>query len=428
MTVVGVLMKIKISSLGCRLNQSEVDSVATVLIDRGHSIVKNYDADVYIVNACSVTLRSERKTRQLVYRALGATNENALVILTGCTGDVHFEDGILHISNDHKYLIPDLIDNYITPSDLKKTSSSRFSYVSPVKSPTNRVNLKIQDGCDRYCSYCIIPYMRGEPQSKPMKDVLHNFNELIDAGYSEIILSGVMIGNYNDKGNSLEDLVEELLKIQAYFRIHLTSISPSSVSHKLIDLLSHENMVHHLHLSLQSGSDTVLQRMNRSYTGNDYRTVVNNLRKKDSLFNFTTDIITGFPGETDAEFNDTIQLVTDVMFSHIHTFRFSPRPGTKAADMTNQVEEYIKTERSNIVQDLCLKMKSQFYNQFRGRETIFLSEKFKKGVTTGFNEYYVPIEIVDHLPKNQFYRVRTEYEEGSLSCNASIIEELLIKK
>lgn len=414
-------MKIKIISLGCRLNQSEIESVSTTLQNSGHEITRGDSADIYIINSCAVTTRSERKTRQLIYQALANTGYSGRekIIVTGCApDDIAGDSRITYLSNDHKYMIPEIINGLnITESEM---IPSRFKFDTPVKCSTNRVNLKIQDGCDNFCSYCIIPYTRGVPVSKPSGSVLNEFRELLDNGYKEIILTGVNIGKYGDGEADLAELAEKLLSLSGEFRLHMTSLDPDSASDRLISLFNEERMVKHLHLSLQSGSDTVLNRMNRPYNSDEYIAVSEKLKKIDKDFNFTTDVIVGFPGETENEFEETLSLVNHVGFSHIHTFRYSTRPGTKAAEMDNAVPEIVKTERSRRLIQLFSEQKAVYYKRFSGREGIFLSEKFNKGVTTGFNEHYIPVEINEKLEKNCFFKISTVYNDSKNILTGSI--------
>lgn len=414
-------MKIKIESLGCRLNQSEIESVSTALQNMGHDIVTSGAADIYIINSCAVTGRSERKARQLIYRALEKTGGGGKekIIVTGCATDAIKADGnITYVSNDHKYLIPEIIEG--VASRYKEMGPSRFGYEAPLKCSTNRVNLKIQDGCNNFCSYCIVPFMRGKPQSRPYKDIIPEFRLLLESGYKEIILTGVNIGKYDDDGRDLAKLVTGILELDGEFRLHLTSLDPDSATDELISLFAESRMVKHLHLSLQSGSDTVLRRMKRPYTRADYISAVNRLKAVDPDFNFTTDVIVGFPGESEEEFSDTVSLVKEAGFSHIHTFRYSPRPGTEAALMDDAVPEIMKTERSREIINLYMSQKESYYKRFHGRDGVFLSEKFRGGVTTGFNEHYIPVEIPEKLPRNEFFNVRTEYPAESYKLRGFI--------
>ena len=318
-----------------------------------------------------------------------------------------------------KYMIPEIVEK--AGASVSVIQASRFKFDTPLKSSTNRVNLKIQDGCDNFCSYCIIPFTRGIPVSKPLTSVMKEFRELLDNGFKEIILTGVNIGKYSDGNADLAKLAESILALNGEFRLHLTSLDPDNAPERLLSLFSENRMVKHLHLSLQSGSDAVLTRMNRPYNRKTYIKVSEYLKHIDNNFNFTTDIIVGFPGETESEFNETLSIVKEVGFSHIHTFRYSPRPGTMAAEMENIIHESIKTERSRTLIELLNKQKADYYKNFSGKKGIFLSEKFYKGVTTGFNEHYIPVEIHEKLEKNCFFKIDTVYNEASNLLTGTLI-------
>ena len=417
-------MKIKIETLGCRLNQSEIQSVSTVLLERGHEITRADDADVFIINSCSVTSRSEGKTRRLIAKAVhgtGAAGADCKIIIAGCmAGRLHKDGNIYYVPNDYKSLIPDLVGDWSLFNAFESHPGSRFKFEPPLRSSTNRVNLKIQDGCDSFCSYCIVPIVRGKPQSKPAGQVKEEFSRLVHAGYKEIILTGVMIGQYRDGGTDLAGLTEGLLSTDGRFRIHLTSLTPVYLSAKLMDLFGHGNMVKHLHLSLQSGSNRVLKRMNRPYTREEYILLTESVRKKNPDFNLTTDVIVGFPGETEDDFRDTIDLVKEAGFSHVHTFRYSQRPGTRAADMEDTVPETVKKERSREIISLSGIQKREYYSRFHGRESILLTERTRSGITSGFNEYYAPVEVKAKLPRNEFFTVVTALEPGKSRLTGTI--------
>ncbi len=414
-------MKIRIENLGCRLNQSEIQSISTLLLQKGHEIARTGEADVVIINSCAVTLRSEGKTRRLIARAAFDMGRQGRVIVAGCMSDTLEKDGnIYYIPNDYKFLIPELVGNWDLFEALRSRPGDRFRLGPPLKSSTNRVNLKIQDGCDNFCSYCIVPLLRGKPQSNPSGRVIEEFSRLLDEGYKEIILTGVMIGQYQSGNTGLADLIETLLRMRGNYRIHLTSLNPVYLTKRLSDLFIDDKMVKHLHLSLQSGSDRILGLMNRKYTREDYLRLTDSIRTGIPNFNLTTDVIVGFPGETEEDFRDTLDLVAGAGFSHVHTFRFSPRPGTRAAAMMDTVPERVKTDRSRELIALSSAQKQAFYGRFNGRKSVFLSERSGRGSTSGFNEYYVPIEVTGNLPQNEFYMIVTALEKGKLHLTGTI--------
>lgn len=416
-------MKIKIASIGCRLNQAEIQSVITGLHERGHELTVNDDADVIIINSCVVTVTSARKTRKLIYQAERAlqSRKEGRILITGCAApEVRQEGKHVFIPNDYKYLIPDIVEDRNLVHRLHQCTPSRFEYPVPLRGTRTRVNLKIQDGCDNRCAYCIVPFVRGRSQSKPLHRIVSEFEELIEAGFKEIVLTGVMIGNYENEGCRLADLLDRLLAHDGQFRIHLSSLAPQYMTSELRELMTAEKIVKHLHLSLQSGSNRILKSMNRFYTREEYLRLCESVRSSLPKINLTTDVIVGFPGETEDDFRETMDLIRSVAFSHVHTFRYSPRPDTKAAAMEETVSEITKTERSSEIRTLYTEQKRTYYRRFEHRETVFLSERFRKGMTRGFNEYYVPVEIDRKLERNQFYRVKTVLDEERL-CLRGII-------
>ncbi len=289
------------------------------------------------------------------------------------------------------------------------------------------MNLKIQDGCDSFCSYCIVPLKRGVPRSKPAERVIDECARLVESGYREIVLTGVMIGKYSEEGagdgESLADLAGSLCALEGRFRIHLTSIMPLYVTPKLIDLLRHDRMVKHLHLSLQSGSDAVLERMNRPYGRDEYLAIAGRIREAVPDINLTTDVIVGFPGETEGDFHQTVELLREAGISHVHTFRFSPRPGTAAAAMPDPVPEGVKRERSERLIEESEAWKRKYRARFEGRRNVFLSERARGGRTSGFNEFYVPIKVEESLPRGEFFTVTTRVKPGMDALEGTICRE-----
>jgi threonylcarbamoyladenosine tRNA methylthiotransferase MtaB len=335
---------------------------------------------------------------------------DGLIILAGCGSDTEgMKDGILHISNDRKYLIPGIISGTIDPSFLDNISGDRFGFTSPLDARRNRINLKIQDGCDSFCTYCLIPHLRGKPVSRPLQSILDDFRTLVEAGTREIILTGVQIGQYRDGSRDLADLVEALLPVRKDCRIHIPSISPSYYPEGLTPVLGEDGVVQHMNLSLQSGSDRILDRMNRGYTRDEYLGIVQGIRDVSPDFNLTTDIITGFPGEEKEDFALTLDCIRDANFTHVHTFRFSPRPGTPASLMKNTVPEEVKIQRSRDVIDLYSSQKRTYHAGFHGRDAWLLTEQDRQDGSTGHTEYYLPVQTDVHLERNRFYHVRLSW-------------------
>ena len=409
-----LIMKFFITQLGCRLNSSETESLSSTLQDAGHELTSRDNAELHIINSCGVTTASERKTRQLLYQSMKQARLNAgiKIILAGCgAGKERRENDVYYISNDYKYLIPDIVSDWSLFEHITKRAPSRFAFKPAKRSSKTRINIKIQDGCSNFCSYCVIPLLRGAPESKAIPTVVDELNYLVAAGYKEFLLTGVCISAYSSGSYGLIHLLEKLLELPGNFRLHLSSISPLAINEQLADILQSPKMVKHLSLPLQSGSARILEKMNRHYTPIDYMEKVELVRKKIPKFNFTTDVIVGFPGETEADFKATCDIVKDAGFSHAHIFRYSPRPGTEAFKMDNDVAEQTKSKRSKILLNQSITQKKEYYKLFENTDSVFLNERTKNGVSRGFNEYYIPVETAAQLRRNEFFRVRTNFSD-----------------
>lgn len=404
-------LKIKISTMGCRLNEYEIQSIITELVQCGHEITEDSNADIEIINTCVVTQKSEAKSRNLISRSERSGIPQKKTIVAGCFAKkLKKEGGTVFLPNDYKNLIPQIIANWDLIDQIETLESSRFKYLPPVDATTTRVNLKIQDGCARFCSYCIIPLVRGKPVSKSREEALKELKTLIESGYKEIILTGISIGQYESENTKLSDLLELFLDQPGEFRIHLSSLDPDMVDEKLLGLLPHPKLVKHLHLSLQSGSNLVLKAMNRRYTREQYLAITEKIRLADPGFNLTTDLIVGFPGETDQCHADTIDLINRAGFSHIHTFRFSPRPLTTAAKFKQTVSESLKKKRSFEIMEITERLKADYFQKINGKHLIFLGETISSKKTFGHCNYYLPIDVYEKLERNRFYNIKAKYD------------------
>ncbi len=405
-------MKIKVFTLGCRLNQYELQSIITQLKTKGHEVFNHKTdtiPDLTIINTCIVTGKSETKSRNLINRAKLKSKK---VIVAGCYAKKIKKEGeIVYLSNDYKSLIPQIVDNWNLLDQIDTLNTSRFKYTPPVKATTTRVNLKIQDGCDNFCSYCIVPLVRGNPISKPLSDIVDEFKILINNGFKEVVITGVSIGKYTYNQINLSKLLSTLLHIDGHFRLHLSSIDPNDVNEELIALFHSKKMVKHLHLSLQSGSNKILKQMNRKYSREDYLLKVKQIKDVYPHFNFSTDLIVGFPGESEKDHQDSITLIKEVGFSHVHTFKFSPRPLTKAFDMPDKIKEPIKKNRSEKIINLAENYKTKYYEMFHHQISEVLIEKSNENGSYGLNQYYIPIEIIGKQPKNEIIKVKLNYHE-----------------
>ena len=312
------------------------------------------------------------------------------------------------IENDRKGSIFNLLDGHfkgeiIAPDELKQ---DRFNYKSAEKSFRTRSLIKIQDGCDNFCTFCIVPHVRGRAISRSWKEIKLNIEEVLKFGYKEIVLTGVNIGRYKHEGLTFENLVGKILEIPGDFRVRISSIEPEGFGDKLFNLFSHPKLMPHLHMCLQSGSDKILLKMRRQYTVDEFKNMVNKIRLKIPEFNFTTDIMVGFPGETIEDFQETCNVIKEIGFTHVHTFKYSVRKGTRAERMPEQVPEKIKTERSGIIRDIAENNKRKYRRAFIGKTQSVLVEKINsKGIASGYGEFYLPVKFkIDKDTRLKYFR------------------------
>ncbi len=394
------MTKIAFKTLGCRLNLYETDSLASQFKSNGYDIALSSEkADVYIINTCTVTNTSDQKCRQAISQ-LRRNHPDALIVATGCMVN-HRKDELLKagtadyvIDNERKSAIFDIIDNHFREgqSDPEGFDKDLFSYLPAYDTFHTRSLIKIQDGCNNFCSYCIIPMVRGRSTSRPAKDIITNIKEVLDHGFKEIVLTGVNMGRYSYEGMNFEQLTEKIITLDYDFRLRISSIEPDLFSDNFADLFTSPKMAHHLHICLQSGCNETLKRMHRHYTTEQFARLCEQLRQADPMFNITTDMIVGFPGETDEEFTQSCDFAKEMRFSHIHTFRYSVRNGTLAEKMPNQITERKKVERSETLRRISRENKMSYYNQFTGKtQTVLIERLDSKGQATGYGEHYIPV-------------------------------------
>ena len=392
-------------TLGCRVNQYETEAMKRLFEERGYMVVGEEDpADVYVVNTCTVTGLADRKSRQYI-RRMKKGNPDAVICATGCYVQTEpetlrqIEELDILLGTNHKYEIADVVEDRLRRREASAADEkvvrvdsrqflNEFVEAGKVTAPDGktRANVKIEEGCDRYCSYCQIPTARGPVRSRSRENILQEAQDLIDAGFKELVLTGINTALYED----LPGLLADLDRMNGDFRVRLASLEPTVVDAPFVArLVQSERLCHHLHLSLQSGSGTVLARMNRRYGRKEYLDIVKVLRDIDPLFNITTDIIVGFPGETEEEFKESLSLAEEVGFGKIHVFKYSKRPGTKAAVMPDQVPEPVKKERSARLIALGERLAADFCRQHLGTEQRVLVEERENGVWTGYTDDYV---------------------------------------
>jgi threonylcarbamoyladenosine tRNA methylthiotransferase MtaB len=399
-------------TLGCKVNTYESEGMKRLFEENGYVIVSpDQSADVYVINTCTVTHLSDRKSRQMI-RKVKRINPDAVVAAVGCYAQVAPDEvsaieGVnLVVGNNHKADIVRLVNEATNNS--QETAVSEWKYLKEyenlwIDSYGERVRaiLKIQDGCDQFCSYCIIPYARGSVRSRDPEDILNEAGRLSENGFSEIVLTGIHLTSYgkDTRDISLFDILKSLNGIEGIKRIRLGSLEPMFMTSELIHRLSGlEKLCPHFHLSLQSGCDETLKRMNRRYTTNDYINIVKNIRNSFLHAAITTDIMVGFPGETDDEFNQTCNFVEQIGFSQAHIFQYSRRKGTRASDMEDQVPSSVKERRSKILIDICEKSKINFRDNLLGKVMEVLFENEKGGMWEGHTTNYVPVRVLSDTP------------------------------
>ncbi len=404
--------RIAFSTLGCKLNLYETDALATRFQDAGYELVPSDEpADVYVVNSCTVTNRADRKSRNLLnraerrvsnaYAAGTPSDQHGLVVLTGCYVDSHkdaleSDSHTLVVPNEHKHAIFDLVEAHRHGEVIVPTGSV-FDFPVPSRVFHTRTMIKVQDGCDNYCTFCIIPFVRGRAISRPTVEVIEAVREAVDGGARELVLTGVNMSRYRDGNVRFSGLVQRVLDVDGDFRLRISSLEPDQLDDLFMDLFDHPKMSPHLHLCAQSASERILLAMRRQYTFSEYRAVAEKLRARKPNFNLTTDIIVGFPGETDEEFGETLRAVDELEFGHVHTFPYSERDGTRAVRMPGRIPERIRTERAAEVRELSTTVKKRYRRRFIGTTQRLLVERVEENedrlVLRGFGEHYVPIRV-----------------------------------
>ena len=405
-------MKVGIYTLGCKVNIYESEYVEELLKNHGYIIVPFDEmADIYIINTCSVTNESDRKSRKMIHQAK-KRNDKAVIVVMGCYSQTHAEaiDADIVIGSQDKSKILEYLDQYFSHSEsIKKLYDVReetFFEAMNIHHFDNhtRAFVKIQDGCNAFCSYCIIPYARGRARSKKYEDVVSEVSELVLNGYQEIVLTGIHTGRYGlDLENmNLEKLLRRLVEIPNIYRIRLSSIEVNEVTDGIIDLMKSSPVIaRHLHIPLQSGSDKILRRMNRCYDVAEFEERIKKIREIDPDISLTTDLIVGFPGEMEEDFLETLDTLKRIHFTKIHTFPYSKRENTPASVMKDQVDGIVKKRRVKEVLKLSNEMERAFYEKYLGRTLPGLSECSKKGEVSILTSNYIQVSVEGNIPNNQ---------------------------
>lgn len=408
-------MKAAIHTLGCKVNIYESEYITNILKENGYQIV-DFDskADIYIINTCTVTNTSDKKSEKMIKRAR-KQNKDAIIIAMGCHAQIKGDniDADIIIGNKDKSKIISLIEEYQENKNKIKriynldNVSFEDMYISSFNSHT-RAFVKIQDGCDAFCSYCIIPYARGPIRSKDPKTVIKEITSLVENGYKEIILTGIHTGKYGkDINYTFEQLLKDIIKIKNLYRIRISSIEINELTDPILNLIKDNQVIaKHLHIPLQSGSDKILKLMDRKYDLKFYKDRIEKIRKMIKDISITTDLIVGFPNENEKDMEDTLKFLKEIKFTKIHTFPYSKREGTKAASMENQIDETIKRKRVKTVLELSDQLEQDFYQSKLNETEEVIIEQTKDGKSYGYTSNYIKVEINSPLKPNEVISVK----------------------
>lgn len=399
-------MNFKLITLGCKVNFYESNALREMFLEAGFS-ENEKEPDVVVINTCSVTAVADQKSRQIIRRHR-RNNPNAVIVVMGCYSQknaAYIEKecgGNIIVGTSNRSKIIDLVNMYlkdkkniiVVDKDTRKMSYESFPvHITP---DSTRAYIKVEDGCNNFCSYCTIPYTRGVARSRPKQEIIDEITYLISKGYKEFVLSGIHTAHYGMdlKDVTFSDLLEEIVNIPGLYRVRISSIEESEIDDKMIELLGkYPNIANHLHMPLQSGSSSVLKRMNRKYNVDDFLKKVERIRKVRPDIAITTDVIVGFPGETEEEFMETFNFIKKVNFSELHVFPFSARENTPAWYMKDKVDPASKQERVRKLIELSDELNKAYYNRFKGQELeVILEERNKAtGLLSGFTSNYLKL-------------------------------------
>ena len=412
-----------IKTLGCKVNSYESEFIRNLFLLNDYKEVEE-NAYVVIINTCTVTNTADNKSKKIINN-VRKNNKESIVIAIGCFCEFRkteidtLIDADIILGNKNKSKILEYLEEYksnkkriidfydISEYDFEDMEIKGYSH-------HHRAFVKVEDGCNNFCSYCIIPFVRGRVRSKDFNKCIMEFNDIAISGHKEIVLSGIHTGQYESNGNRLSDLINEISKIPGIERIRLSSVEIVELNNEMINVIKNNNkFVSHLHIPLQSGSDTVLKLMNRRYDTKYYEDKVNEIRASREGISLTTDVIVGFPGETDEMFKETLDFCKKMKFSKIHVFPYSDRNGTVASMMKDKVQNEIKKNRVHQLIELSNSMEIEYYESFINKNVSVLIEEYKNGYYHGLTDNYIPIKLKGIYELNNIYNVLLEKENIS---------------
>ena len=424
-------MKVKSISLGCKVNTYESEYVLSTFKNKGYEIVDSDEkADIYIINTCSVTNTSDAKSRKMINHVI-RENENAIVVVMGCMIEANHDydnPGVsIIIGNKDKNKVLELVEEYLKKKEKIKRLSQDFDsnfedmFITNMEGRT-RAFVKIQDGCENFCSYCIIPYTRGKCRSKEKDKVLEEINTLVANGYKEVVLTGIHTGHYGENGKtSFPELLKEIVQIKNLERLRISSIEITELNDDFLNVLRNNSViVSHLHIPLQAGSDKILKLMNRKYDKEYYKNKIKKIKEIRPDISITTDIIVGFPEESEDDFQETLAFSKEIGFSKIHVFPYSRRKGTKADLMSNQIDEGIKKNRVKRLTELSNELEHAYLDKFIGKEVLVLIERNYDDISVGHTENYLKVEVNGNYERNSLVKVKIDKRQDNYLIGSKI--------
>lgn len=411
-------MKVGLCNLGCKVNTYEMEYIASLFKERGYEIGDFNDfCDVYVVNTCTVTNNSDVKSRKMINHPK-KINKDCCLVVCGCfiesAKDYKNDDIDIILGNYNKSKVVDLVEDFFRN---KEKINQRFNLNEVefedmnIKHFENRTRafVKIQDGCENFCTYCIIPYVRGKCRSKKEDNVLSEITTLVNNGYNEIVLTGIHTGNYGvDINTNFSSILEKILNIKGLKRLRISSIEITELDDKFLELLKNPILCNHLHIPLQSGGEKTLKKMNRKYDKKYFKEEIEKIRKVRPDISITTDVIVGFPGETEDDFNECVDFIKEINFSKLHVFPYSKRDGTVAAKMKDQIDGKVKKERVKTLLDLSKTLEENYNNSFIGKKESCLIEKVDCKYSYGHCSNYIYLKIPKKYKENEIVDVIIE--------------------
>lgn len=410
-----------IKTLGCKVNTYESELIHNLFIRKGYVYSKD-NAEVYVINTCTVTNMSDRKSRQII-NATRRDNKNAIIVVCGCFSQNAFNSGRLDeidadiiIGNKDKSKIVEYVEDYIK----NKRKTTKFYNMDEVEFENmeldsmegrTRAFVKIEDGCENFCTYCIIPYVRGKVRSKSHEMVIEEVTNLVNKGYKEVVLTGIHTGHYVDKDYNFEHLLRDLVNISGLLRLRISSIEINELTDGVLDIFSKSDvLVPHLHIPLQSGSNHILKEMNRKYDKEYFINRIEYIKSIKKDVSITTDVITGFPGETDMEHLESMETIKKIGFTKVHVFPYSDRYNTVASKMSNKVDGNVKKERVKDLLMLSDELENSFNSKFYGRVLPVLIEEEKDGYFYGHTANFIRVKVSGNYKNNEIYNIKLSEE------------------